>query len=145
MFRIVELSSPETRETALLELSKKREVVPDLAPMIWHSFGMTSANRTLKQKYENYQTVRSWVRILQKHTNLRKHSKHTYNNIQKHTKHTKTFSYTQSHTRVDCCTQCWFVLKKNIGIQMEYKYTKIGLDKKMTKQEKKEFRTKRID
>lgn len=59
MFRIVELSSPETRETALLELSKKREVVPDLAPMIWHSFGMTSANRTLKQKYENYQTVRS--------------------------------------------------------------------------------------
>ena len=42
LFRIVELSSPETRETALLELSKKREVVPDLAPMIWHSFGMTS-------------------------------------------------------------------------------------------------------
>jgi hypothetical protein len=39
LFRIVELSSPDTRETALLELSKKREVVPDLAPMIWHSFG----------------------------------------------------------------------------------------------------------
>ena len=38
-FRITELSSPETRETALLELSKKREVVPDLAPMLWHSFG----------------------------------------------------------------------------------------------------------
>lgn len=36
---IIELSNPETRENALLELSKKREVVPDLAPMLWHSFG----------------------------------------------------------------------------------------------------------
>ena len=42
-FRIVELSSPETRETALLELSKKREVVPDLAPMLWNSFGTIAA------------------------------------------------------------------------------------------------------
>ena len=41
--RIVELSSPETRETALLELSKKREVVPDLAPMLWNSFGTIAA------------------------------------------------------------------------------------------------------
>jgi hypothetical protein len=40
---IMELSSPETRETALLELSKKREVVPDLAPMLWHSFGTIAA------------------------------------------------------------------------------------------------------
>lgn len=36
---IIELSNSETRENALLELSKKREVVPDLAPMLWHSFG----------------------------------------------------------------------------------------------------------
>ena len=36
---IIELSSPDTREAALLELSKKREVVSDLAPMLWHSFG----------------------------------------------------------------------------------------------------------
>lgn len=36
---ITELSNPEIRENALLELSKKREVVPDLAPMLWHSFG----------------------------------------------------------------------------------------------------------
>jgi CCR4-NOT transcription complex subunit 9 len=36
---ITQLSNPETRENALLELSKKREVVPDLAPMLWHSFG----------------------------------------------------------------------------------------------------------
>lgn len=42
-FRIIELSSPDTRETALLELSKKREVVPDLAPMLWHSFGTIAA------------------------------------------------------------------------------------------------------
>lgn len=34
---INELSSPETRENALLELSKKRESVPDLAPMLRHS------------------------------------------------------------------------------------------------------------
>lgn len=40
---ILELSSPETRETALLELSKKREVVPDLAPMLWNSFGTIAA------------------------------------------------------------------------------------------------------
>lgn len=40
---INELSNPDTRETALLELSKKRESVPDLAPMLWHSFGTTAA------------------------------------------------------------------------------------------------------
>ncbi|CAO1438048.1 unnamed protein product [Diamesa serratosioi] len=40
---INELSNPETRETALLELSKKRESVPDLAPMLWHSFGTIAA------------------------------------------------------------------------------------------------------
>jgi CCR4-NOT transcription complex subunit 9 len=31
------------RETALLELSKKRESYPDLAPVLWHSFGTISA------------------------------------------------------------------------------------------------------
>ncbi|XP_040563625.1 CCR4-NOT transcription complex subunit 9 [Lepeophtheirus salmonis] len=40
---INELSCCETRETALLELSKKREVVPDLAPMLWNSFGTIAA------------------------------------------------------------------------------------------------------
>merc|ERR1712226_1040197 len=40
---ILELASPETRETALLELSKKREVVRDLAPMLWHSYGTIAA------------------------------------------------------------------------------------------------------
>ncbi|XP_026473451.1 CCR4-NOT transcription complex subunit 9 [Ctenocephalides felis] len=40
---IMELSNPESREVALLELSRKREVVPDLAPMLWHSFGTTAA------------------------------------------------------------------------------------------------------
>ena len=40
---IIELSSPDTRESALLELSKKREVVSDLAPMLWHSFGTMAA------------------------------------------------------------------------------------------------------
>jgi len=40
---ILELSHPDTRENALLELSKKREVVPDLAPMLWNSFGTAAA------------------------------------------------------------------------------------------------------
>lgn len=40
---IQELTHPETREQALLELSKKREVVPDLAPLLWHSFGTIAA------------------------------------------------------------------------------------------------------
>jgi len=29
----------ETRANAMQELSKRRELVPDLAPMLWHSFG----------------------------------------------------------------------------------------------------------
>jgi len=40
---INELSCSETRETALLELSKKRETVDQLAPMLWHSFGTIAA------------------------------------------------------------------------------------------------------
>ena len=39
---VAELSREETRETALLELSKKRETFPDLAPILWHSFGTTA-------------------------------------------------------------------------------------------------------
>lgn len=38
-----ELTTAEQRESALLELSKKREAVPDLAPILWHSFGTISA------------------------------------------------------------------------------------------------------
>ena len=37
---VLELLNPEAREDALLELSKRREVVPDLAPILWHSFGV---------------------------------------------------------------------------------------------------------
>ncbi|XP_045592709.1 LOW QUALITY PROTEIN: CCR4-NOT transcription complex subunit 9 [Procambarus clarkii] len=40
---IIELANPETRENALLELSKKRESVPDLAPLLWNSFGTIAA------------------------------------------------------------------------------------------------------
>jgi len=40
---IIELGNPDTRENALLELSKKREAVPELAPMLWHSFGTIAA------------------------------------------------------------------------------------------------------
>ena len=40
---INELTNAETRENALFELSKKREVVPDLATMLWYSFGSITA------------------------------------------------------------------------------------------------------
>jgi CCR4-NOT transcription complex subunit 9 len=36
---ISDLLNEETREAALLELSKKREQVPELALILWHSFG----------------------------------------------------------------------------------------------------------
>lgn len=36
---IADLLSEDTREAALLELSKKREQVPELALILWHSFG----------------------------------------------------------------------------------------------------------
>ncbi|KAL9489016.1 hypothetical protein ACSS6W_001293 [Trichoderma asperelloides] len=41
MAYIADLLSENTREAALLELSKKREQVPELALILWHSFGMT--------------------------------------------------------------------------------------------------------
>ena len=40
---IAQLMKPATRETALLELSKKREQVPELALILWHSFGTIKA------------------------------------------------------------------------------------------------------
>ncbi|KIW06965.1 cell differentiation protein rcd1 [Verruconis gallopava] len=40
---IVQLLNPQTRETALLELSKKREAVPELALVLWHSFGVMTS------------------------------------------------------------------------------------------------------
>ena len=36
---VIDLMDPNTRETALLELSKKREQYDDLAMILWHSFG----------------------------------------------------------------------------------------------------------
>jgi CCR4-NOT transcription complex subunit 9 len=39
---VAELLDPNRREAALMELSKKREQVPELALVIWHSFGMRS-------------------------------------------------------------------------------------------------------
>lgn len=41
---LVGLVSPDTREVALQELSKKREQYPELlAPLLWHSFGTIAA------------------------------------------------------------------------------------------------------
>lgn len=36
---VAELLNGSSREQALMELSKKREQVPELAMIIWHSFG----------------------------------------------------------------------------------------------------------
>lgn len=36
---VIDLMDPNTREGALLELSKKREQYDDLALVLWHSFG----------------------------------------------------------------------------------------------------------
>ncbi|KAK9673874.1 hypothetical protein RND81_12G195400 [Saponaria officinalis] len=40
---VLDLSIPERRENALLELSKKRELFQDLAPLLWNSFGTIAA------------------------------------------------------------------------------------------------------
>ncbi|KAF1946109.1 cell differentiation protein rcd1 [Clathrospora elynae] len=40
---IAQLMKPATREAALLELSKKREQVPELALILWHSFGVMAS------------------------------------------------------------------------------------------------------
>ncbi|KAJ9627653.1 RNA-binding protein, CCR4-NOT complex subunit Rcd1 [Taxawa tesnikishii (nom. ined.)] len=40
---IAQMMNPATRESALLELSKKREQVPELALILWHSFGVMTS------------------------------------------------------------------------------------------------------
>lgn len=45
---IAELLNEDTRESALLELSKKREQVPELALILWHSFGEPIFNSVMR-------------------------------------------------------------------------------------------------
>ncbi|KAK6132860.1 hypothetical protein DH2020_033391 [Rehmannia glutinosa] len=40
---VLDLCNPDLRENALLELSKKRELFQDLAPLLWNSFGTVAA------------------------------------------------------------------------------------------------------
>jgi len=40
---VLQLINADQRESALLELSKKRENFPDLAPVLWHSYGTIAA------------------------------------------------------------------------------------------------------
>ncbi|KAK9133300.1 hypothetical protein Scep_012828 [Stephania cephalantha] len=40
---VLELCNPDLRENALLDLSKKREIFQDLAPLLWNSFGTVAA------------------------------------------------------------------------------------------------------
>lgn len=44
---IADLLNEDTREAALLELSKKREQVPELALILWHSFGTSEIDSEL--------------------------------------------------------------------------------------------------
>ena len=43
---VIDLLDPETREAALLELSKKREQYDDLALVLWHAFGQPSFRKS---------------------------------------------------------------------------------------------------
>lgn len=45
---VAQLMKPSTRETALLELSKKREQVPELALILWHSYGEMRCARLIR-------------------------------------------------------------------------------------------------
>lgn len=47
---IAQLMKPQSREAALLELSKKREQVPELALILWHSFGMHTSLTDLSRR-----------------------------------------------------------------------------------------------
>jgi CCR4-NOT transcription complex subunit 9 len=40
---VLDLTNPDTRDEAMHELSKRREDVPELAPILWYSFGTTAA------------------------------------------------------------------------------------------------------
>jgi CCR4-NOT transcription complex subunit 9 len=51
---VIDLMDPNTREAALLELSKKREQYDDLAMILWHSFGKVPSS-----SFESLQCRRS--------------------------------------------------------------------------------------
>jgi len=51
---IAQMMRPETRESALLELSKKREQVPELALILWHSFGKRSKGHQERDHFADY-------------------------------------------------------------------------------------------
>lgn len=48
MAYIADLLNENTREAALLELSKKREQVPELALILWHSFGKSKTRQSAR-------------------------------------------------------------------------------------------------
>jgi len=48
---VAELLNGNSRETALMELSKKREQVPELALIIWHSFGKAAHHKWVTEAY----------------------------------------------------------------------------------------------
>lgn len=65
---IAQLMNPATRESALLELSKKREQFPQLALILWHSFG--ELLKTLRESYHqsraDQEMQESWLHCSKK-------------------------------------------------------------------------------
>ena len=55
---VADLLNGNSRETALMELSKKREQVPELALIIWHSFGMSTFSTEILPMYFSFPSAR---------------------------------------------------------------------------------------
>jgi len=55
---VIDLLDPESRESALLDLSKKREQYDDLALVLWHAFGQPSFSITIPAPQASYLVAR---------------------------------------------------------------------------------------
>ncbi|GMN52582.1 hypothetical protein TIFTF001_021724 [Ficus carica] len=54
---VLDLSNPDLRENALLELSKKRELFQDLAPLLWNSFGTIAALLQVLDYFQSFEMI----------------------------------------------------------------------------------------
>lgn len=63
---IAQLMNPATRESALLELSKKREQFPQLALILWHSFGEILMTVIIRKSSTDLTMQESWPHYYKK-------------------------------------------------------------------------------
>ncbi|TQD90416.1 hypothetical protein C1H46_024053 [Malus baccata] len=54
---VLDLSNPDLRENALLELSKNKELFQDLAPFVWNSFGTIAALIQTRELFQDLAPV----------------------------------------------------------------------------------------